>query len=95
MAKENKATSCTCIAKSEATAKEHIEKQNANVKGFKITESGFQNKSWYPETKLYAIFESKANWQRNGQEMPRPKKDTLNIFFTFCPFCGRDLQAKK
>ncbi len=64
--------------------------ENINVKGYKIfpDQCRYVNKSWYPVSRLYAPVKITSAKNKVNGELSEPKKHEVNLFFTYCPFCG-------
>lgn len=85
---ENK---CDCIDKiAAATLKEVKRRNEGTVPGFELidNECGFENVSFLPKHQLFVQYNARyTRHKKNGRtSLPATKK--VNIFFTYCPFCG-------
>lgn len=81
---------CTCLREVEQKTLKHVEERNKHVEGFEIieSESGFDNISYLPKHQLFIQYNARyMRSKKNGKpSVPATKK--VNIFFTYCPFCG-------
>jgi len=80
---------CSCLkdVREKVIAKVLENKDNPN--GFKILESDWEHKSWFPKVRLYANYTFKTSFTKKDGNTSQPKNGYVSIFFTYCPFCGK------
>ena len=67
-------------------------------KDFKILEGDFLNRALTfdpSDVKIYLEFKYISTFTRANGETSKPKSKTVNIFPTYCPFCGKEYKKKK
>lgn len=84
---------CNCIKEVKERFLKHKLDDPKAPEGLEISEVDFRNYSWFPKTRLYSelVFESSFIKKTDGKRS-KPKKSIVNIFFTYCPFCGQKTQ---
>jgi hypothetical protein len=94
--KQQPKTGCDCIDKLEKKFGDHITNElNNRFKAVQIIEYGFVNKSLIPAGQIYVEMEAKYSFIKKDGNLSNPKKKTVNVFFTFCPFCGQKLNISE
>ncbi len=89
--KKAKVKECDCIKTAAESVQKHVTDQRSKEqKGFQVTDGEWKNKSWYPTTRLYAPFNVTSTFQKVDGSTSKPKKEEIPVFFSFCPFCGKE-----
>ena len=81
---------CNCIKEVADLIEQRIHKQKENTEGYRILETEWENKSWYPEERLYTNFKVKSSFTKKDGSESKPINEHVRIFFTYCPFCGKE-----
>ncbi len=88
--KTEKAKECDCIPKLAENIKEKIKKDKSErVKGFNLIKGNWEHYSFYPKTRLYSDFIIESTFEKKDGSTSKPKKDSVSIFYSYCPFCGK------
>jgi hypothetical protein len=82
---------CNCI---KVVAKNIVEKMSGREhlpNGYKVVDSEWVNKAIFPKEKLYAEFRITSTFTKVNGSTSKPKNENINIYFSFCPFCGKKI----
>ena len=86
---------CNCITEVAAKIKDKTGYSNREVKGYKIEDGRREHSSFYPFSRIYSLFIITSVFTKKDGTTSRPKKDTISIFYTYCPFCGQKFPTPK
>lgn len=89
-----KSKECNCIAETKEAILKNVNAKEKNPKGYNILEADFEYKSWFPKIRLYATFLIKSTFKKKDGTTSRPRNEHVNVFFSYCPFCGIKLNNK-
>jgi hypothetical protein len=90
MAKGKKAKECDCISKVAEKIKTKIAADKAKSEnGYKLLGGEWEHHSWHPNNRLYSNYVIESTFQKKDGSASRPKKDSISIFYSYCPFCGK------
>lgn len=85
---------CGCLEKVAENIERKVKNDNKDVKGFCIIEGGFEHKSWYPFSRLYSNYIVKSEQLKKDGTLAKPKNSHINIFYSYCPFCGKEFKTQ-
>lgn len=80
-------TSCDCIEKVTISTMEHVYKQRKDTPGYEIIDGNFERITLF-SNKLYMPFIIRSIFTKKNGDPSKERNEHVNIFFTFCPFCG-------
>ena len=92
---------CNCIEQSEKNIIEHLKKQNPD-KTYdedlnRFDDTGFRNTAFSfggnGGIKFYHEFAIKSTFTKKNGEQSNPKREVINIYPTYCSFCGIKLES--
>jgi len=91
---------CNCIKKTEARLLEHLREKYPDRIINMDHDDGLQNQAFTfgegsGENKIYIDFFSHYTFKKKDGSQSVSKKDTVRMFFTFCPFCGEPYNKPK
>jgi len=86
---------CNCMKEVADKCKEHMSQKEINTSGFKICESDWENKTWFPVNRLYANFIIKSTFTKKNGSESIPKSSHVTVLFSYCPFCGKPYPKKE
>lgn len=90
MATEKKAKECDCISKVAENIKTKITADKSeSLKGYKLIEGNWEHYSFYPKVRLYSNYIIESTFEKKDGTTSKPKKDSVSIFYSYCPFCGK------
>ncbi len=81
---------CNCLDKTKEKIVEHIVNDTSNQKDFILLESNWENSIFYPVSMLYVNFVWKYKFTKKDGSDSKPKNGHTKIFFSYCPFCGKE-----
>lgn len=83
---------CNCINEVEKKILEEINKNSEGRNEFNVTDGEFEHLSIYPKVKLFIKYLFKYSYTKKNGERSKPINHSINIFFSFCPFCGEKIE---
>lgn len=89
---------CNCIDETELRLIKHITEQSSDKKDFKLVEGNFTNVPalmFGGEIQMFAYFKYSYTFTRTNGETSKPKTENRKVFFTYCPFCGKQYNTDK
>jgi len=83
---------CQCIERIESATMDRLKEKHPERKLIEEGDSGeIQNQSFMLDgsgTKLYVPLKYRYTFTKKDGSESAERSDTVNILFTFCPFCG-------
>lgn len=81
---------CNCIETHEKAILDKVKASNENVKGFELIkeECSFDTVSYLPKHQLFVQYNARYTKTKVNGKTSLPATKKVNIFFTYCPFCG-------
>lgn len=87
---------CNCLEKSEKLIQEKLtEKNTAKDSSYKIVNGKWERQSFYPVTRLYSDYIIESTYQKKDGSASKPKKQSIAILYSYCPFCGIEYPNSK
>ncbi len=86
---------CNCVKEVEEKIKDNFIK-NCSENDPRIKESSFERISWFPYNRLFSSYVITYSFtKKNGTPSSKNKNVHTNIFYTYCPFCGKKYKKFK
>ena len=92
---------CNCITETEDKLFAHIKEKYPERTLVHDSEEGLQNTAFTfgteedpGGTKLFIPFQYRYTFEKKNGATSAIKKESVNMFFTFCPFCGVPYKPK-
>lgn len=90
---------CDCIHKTEERLLAHLKEKYPEREITVDSDDGLQNQAFTfsdgGKTKLYIDFFSHYTFEKKDGSRSVTKKDSVKMFFSFCPFCGQPYAEQK
>lgn len=78
---------CDCLHNTSELIKKRAT-DNSQRSGYEIIEADWERISWFPKHRLFSCYIIKGTYKKKDGTKSKPVYDHVNIFFTYCPFCG-------
>ena len=83
---------CNCISEIEKKILENLNENPEQRTSLNISDGEWEHLSIYPKVRLFIKYDYKYTYHKKDGERSNPHRSSVNIFFTFCPFCGEKLK---
>jgi len=81
---------CDCMQKTSLAIIDHFKKEK-EYSGHEVVEAEWEHRSLFPKVRMYVCFIIKSTFIKKNGTKSRIQNHHVNIFFTYCPFCGKKI----